>query len=92
MGRKGHGYGTGPIATPLAARWRAAERLVFEVQIPQAMNLYKATNGHAPKSHQEFMAQIIEFNRINLPELRPEERYQYDPETEQLMVVGAEKQ
>ena len=92
VGRKGHGYGTGPIATPLAARWRAAERLIFDAQIPHAMNLFKATNGRAPASHDEFMREIIKFNQINLPELREGEHYQYDPETEQLMVVGAREQ
>jgi hypothetical protein len=92
VGRKGHGYGTGLIATPLAARWRAAERLIFEAQIPHAMNLFKATNGRAPASHDEFMKEIIKFNQINLPELREGEHYQYDPETEQLMVVGAREQ
>lgn len=92
VGRKGHGYGTGPVATPLAARWRAAERLVFNVQIPQAMNLFKATNGRAPGSHEEFMKEIINANRIDLPELPEGERYQYDPEAEQLMVIGKEGQ
>ncbi len=92
VGRKGHGYGTGLIATPLAARWRAAERLIFEAQIPHAMNLFKATNGRAPASHDEFMREIIKFNQINLPELREGEHYQYDPETEQLMVVGVREQ
>ncbi|MDZ7617097.1 MAG: hypothetical protein U1E05_08840 [Patescibacteria group bacterium] len=92
VGRKGHGYGTGPIATPLATRWRAEERLIFDAQIPQAMNLFKATNGRAPKSHDEFIKEIIEFNQIRLPELPAGQRYQYDPQAEQLMVVGAQGQ
>lgn len=90
VGRKGHGYGTGPVATPLATRWRAAERLIFNVQIPQAMNLFKATHGRAPASHDEFMKEIINANQIRLPELRHGERYYYDPAAEQLMVVDAE--
>ncbi len=92
VGRKGHGYGTGPIATPLAARWRAAERLIFDVQIPKAMSLFKATNDRAPASHDEFMKEIIDFNQIRLPELREGERYQYDPKAEQLMVIGTKEQ
>lgn len=88
VGRKGHGYGTGPVATPLAARWRAAERLIFDVQIPHAMNLFKGAHGRAPDSHEEFMKEIIDSNQIDLPELREGERYQYDPATEQLTVVG----
>jgi hypothetical protein len=92
VGRKGHDYGTGPVATPLATRWRAAERLVFSVQIPQAMNLFKATHDRAPRTHDEFMKEIIKANQISLPELRPGERYYYDPAAEQLMVVDAEGQ
>ena len=87
VGRKGRGYGTGPIATPLAAHWSAAERIVFNVEIPHAMNLYKALNGRLPQSHDEFMREIIKNNRINLPALPQGQRYQYDPEQEQLMVV-----
>jgi hypothetical protein len=87
VGEKGRGYGTGPVATPLKARWAAAERMVFDVQIPQAMNLYKATHGDPPASHDQFMAEIIEKNQINLPELPQGERYHYDPERAQLMVV-----
>ncbi len=88
IGKKGHGYGTGPIGTPLAVRWRAAERLVFDVQIPHAMNLFKATNGRAPDSHEEFMKEIVELNRISLPELSEGQYYLYDPAREQLMVYG----
>jgi len=87
VGRKGRGYGIGPIATPLKARWTAAERITFDALIPKAMNLYKATHGKLPASHDEFMTEIIQKNQIDLPELPEGERYQYDPEKEQLMVV-----
>jgi hypothetical protein len=78
---KGEGYGPGPIATPISVYFRVPERLVFNVEIPQAMNLYKATHGHFPKTHEEFMQKIIAENAIALPELRsPQERYVYDAE------------
>jgi hypothetical protein len=86
VGAKGHGYGSGPIATPASVFFRARERLSFDIQIPQAMNLYKATEGHAPQSHEEFMEKIIKYNHIPLPELLPGYRYLYDPKQEQLMV------
>jgi len=50
------------------------------------MRLYKAMNGHAPKTHEEFMEKIIKENRIQLPELPPGHRYRYYPEQEELMV------
>ncbi|MCU0963169.1 MAG: hypothetical protein MUF48_24005 [Pirellulaceae bacterium] len=74
------------IVTPARALFRTRERVVFEVQIPHALQLYEATNGTKPKSHDEFMQQIVQFNQIQLPELPPGQRYVYDPETGELMV------
>jgi hypothetical protein len=74
------------IAEPARQYFRIRERVVFEVQIPHAMQLYQATEGQAPKSHDEFMQKIIQANSIKLPELPPGGRYIYDPGTEQLMV------
>jgi len=87
VGKKGRGYGKGFIATPAASLWAVKERLVFQVQIPQAMQLFKAGNDNkGPKSHDEFMEKIIKENSIKLPELPEGDRYMYDPKTEQLMV------
>ena len=76
----------GAIAQPAKTLFAVKEKAVFEIQIPHAMNLFKATNGNAPKSHEEFMSQIIKANRINLPELPAGKKYVYDPEQAQLMV------
>ena len=85
VGKKGRGYGAGMITTPVAAYFSIQERLAFD-QVAHAMDLYKATNDHAPKSHEEFMEKIIKENGIKLPQLPAGERYLYDPKTEQLMV------
>jgi hypothetical protein len=50
------------------------------------MQLYEATNGKKPTTHEEFMEQIIRANQIVLPELPAGQRYVYDPETGELMV------
>jgi hypothetical protein len=81
-------YNPGLITTPVSTYWRTQEATVFTIQIPKTMQLYKATYGHAPKSHEEFMQQIIQANMIKLPDLPAGERYVYDPKTEQLMVEG----
>jgi hypothetical protein len=86
VGKKGRGYGKGVVATPAASLFAVRERLVFEVQIPEAMKLFKATEDRAPKSHEEFMEKIIAANNIKLPELPDGDRYRYDPKTAQLMV------
>jgi hypothetical protein len=87
-GAKGRGYGEGMVATPVATYFFIKERLAYDIQIPHALNLYKATEGHAPKTHEEFMEKIIKFNHIKLPELPPGETYRYDPAQEKLMVLS----
>lgn len=86
VGAKGHGYGQGLVSTPAGAFFRTKERLAFDIQIKHAMNLFKAMENRAPKSHEEFMEKIIRANHIALPELPEGHRYVYDPKTEELMV------
>jgi hypothetical protein len=76
----------GMLVTPAKAYFSVRERVVFEIRLPDALNKYKALNGNGPKSHDEFMAQIIDANQIQLPELPAGQRYVYDPEKEELMV------
>lgn len=87
-GKKGHSYGSNMITAPAASLWRTKERIVFEIQIPEALKLYKNLNPkyEGPQSHEEFMEQIIKANHIKLPELPDRHRYVYDPEKEQLMI------
>lgn len=75
----------GVVATPAASLFAVRERMVFDVQIPEALKLFKAMEGRAPKDHDEFM-EILKANHIVLPELPEGDRYRYDPKTEQLMV------
>lgn len=86
VGEKGRNYGGGLITEPASQYWKAKERIAFNIQIPKAMQLFKLTNGSAPKSHDEFMEKIIEPGRIELPQLPPGRRYVYDPKSEKLMV------
>ncbi len=87
VGDKGRGYGAGPIATPISTYFRVRERIAFDIQIPHSMNLYKASEGRAPKTHEEFMEKIIKANQIHLPTLPEGQHYMYDPKQEQLMVI-----
>ena len=64
----------------------AQEKTVFEIQIPQAMDIFKALHGRAPKSHEEFMEKIVRENGIRLPELPDGQQYRYEPGTEQLKI------
>ncbi len=90
VGKKGRSLdnekGMPMLVVPARTLFRTRERLVFEVQIPQALSLYEATNGRGPKSHEQFMKEVIKPNHIQLPELPAGQRYVYDAQTKQLMV------
>lgn len=77
---KGQGYGGGLITEPISVYFKAPQMVAFRIQIPHAMNLYRAQYGHFPKTHEEFMEKIIKENGIQLPNLPPGARYVYDPQ------------
>jgi hypothetical protein len=75
------------LSAPAAAFFRTKEKIVFEIQIPQALNLYMAEKGRNPRNHEEFMRDIIDLNRIPLPKLPAGMIYQYDSEKGELWVI-----
>jgi hypothetical protein len=70
------------VATLFVAR----DRITFEIQIAGAMKNYKAVNGSAPKTQEEYMEKIIKEHGVKLPQLPAGERYVYIPEKEELFV------
>jgi hypothetical protein len=83
---KGDYGGPGIVTTPISTYFQIRERAVFDIQMPQAMQLYEATNGAKPKTQDEFMRNIIQANMIKLPELPAGHKYVYDPQKGELMV------
>lgn len=81
----------GILAAPVKAYFRTKERAVFEIQIPQMLNLYKALHGKSPQSHDEFMKEL-EANRIQLPKLPEGMRYIYKVDLEELWVEPIQSQ
>jgi len=79
VGAKGRDYGSGPVATPIATMFRTRQRLKF-LQVADTLNKYKAMNGHFPKSHEEFMKEIIKRYGFELPTLPRGHEYFYDAE------------
>jgi hypothetical protein len=88
VGVKGKDYGgPGFVTTPIEQYFRTGERIAFEVQIPNAMKLYKAAHDNkGPKTHEEFMEVIVKENGVSLPELPEGDEFLYDPKSEQLLV------
>jgi hypothetical protein len=90
VGAKGKSYGGGIITEPASQYWKLKEKIVFEISIPHAMNLFKATEGKGPKSNAEFMQKIVAENNIVLPDLPEGRSYKYEPSDETLYVVWQE--
>lgn len=82
---------SGLLVVPAQAFFRVEQRVVFQIQIPEAMKLFKATEGRFPESEQEFMTKIIAANNINLPKLPAGHRYIYDPQAGELKVERPRK-
>lgn len=75
----------GLLVTPAKAYFAVREKAVFQIQIPHAIQLYKAENP-IPLTFDEFKQNILDPNKIKLPQLPPGHSYEWDPEQEQLMV------
>lgn len=75
----------GILVTPAKAYFAVREKAVFQIAIPQAIQLYKAENP-IPLTFDEFKQNILDPNKIKLPQLPPGHTYEWDPEQEQLMV------
>jgi hypothetical protein len=78
-------YKPGLITTPISVYFRAQERILFD-QVKHALNLYKAEHGRVPRTHEDFMRDVIAANNLNLPELPEHYRYVFDLEKEELLV------
>jgi len=85
VGRRGRGYGGGMVTEPIRQYFRAQQRIQL-LLMEKAIRDYKTLHGRMPKTHDEFMKEIIRANAIRLPELPDGEEYIYDPEQEELMV------
>ena len=73
-------------AAPVSAFFKAKERIAFDIAVPQAVNLFQASEGRFPKSHEEFMEKIIKANRIELPKLPEGMTYRFHSDTGELWV------
>jgi hypothetical protein len=74
------------IAQPALTLFRAKEEIVFEVQIPSLLEIFRASEGRYPESHEEFMKKIIKENKVVLPKLPTGQIYMYNVEEHQLWV------
>ncbi len=88
VGAKGRDYGgPGFVTTPIETLFKAQDMITFQVQIPNAMKLYKAAHDNkGPSSQDEFMQVIVKEHGVELPPLPPGDVYWYDVKQEELLV------
>lgn len=79
------------VSGPAAAYFRTKEKIVFEIQIPHTLNAFVALKGRHPKSHEEYMTEIIG-TQIKLPKLPDGMVYRYHPDTQELWVESEKKE
>ena len=77
------------ISGPASALFNVKQKAVLEIQIPHALQLFQATEGRLPKSHEEFMEKIVTANNLVLPELPEGAVYKFDVEKGELWVYPA---
>lgn len=77
------------VSGPASVLLKAKEKIFFEIQLPQAMTLFQATHGRAPKSHEEFMQEVVT-NQVKMPQLPDGLRYRYRPDLAELWVEPIE--
>jgi len=77
------------IAGPAKAYFNIREKAVFDIQLPSQSNLFYASNGRNPKSHEEYMKEIV--GPIQLPKLPEGMVYKYHPDTNELWVEAEKK-
>ncbi len=74
------------ITGPASALMKVEQRAIFDIQIPHALNLFRASEGRFPNSHDEFMEKIVKANRLTLPELPAGAVYRFNTEKGELWV------
>lgn len=74
------------ITGPFSALANFKQKAALEMQVKPALNMFRATNGRFPNSHEEFMEQIVKVNRIQLPELPEGAVYHFNSEKGELWV------
>lgn len=75
--------GSGMLVTPLKAGIKA-EQDIKQITVDYALTLYNASEGRYPESHEEFMADIVEYNNIELEQLKEPYEHWYNAEVHEL--------
>ncbi|MEP3478942.1 MAG: hypothetical protein ABJZ55_06820 [Fuerstiella sp.] len=79
-----------PITGALEA-YGPLKQQISGLAVTQAVEMFRATEGRYPNSHEEFMSKIVAANGIRLPVPGNGLEYQYDVQNHSLVVVRLPK-
>lgn len=74
------------ISGPISTYFKVKEKIAFDLSVKPAIELFKASEGRFPKSHEEFMEKIIKANQIALPALPEGMTYRFHSDVGELWV------
>ncbi len=77
------------IVGPAKAFFNTKERIVFDIELPRSAQLFNALQGRDPKTHDEYMKEVV--GKIQLPKLPDGKVYKYHPDTNDLWVENERK-
>jgi len=77
---------SGPITLYGSAYTHIISR-VTQLNIKHAIDLFQAEHGRYPKDFDEFYNKIIKANHIRLPQLPPYQKYGYDADKHELIIL-----
>ncbi len=77
------------IVGPAQAYFKTKERIVFDIELPRSAQLFNALQGRDPKTHDEYMREVV--GKIQLPKLPDGKVYKYHPDTNDLWVENEPK-
>ena len=72
------------IAGPAKALFNTKEKIVFDIELPKSAQLFNALQGRDPKTHEEYMKEVV--GQIRLPKLPAGKVYRFHPDTNELWV------
>ena len=79
------------MAGPVKAYFNTREKIIWDIALPKSAQLFNALNGRDPKTHEEYMKEVVESAQIKLPELPAGMVYRYRPEINELWVEAEKK-
>ena len=79
------------MAGPVKAYFNAREKIIFDIALPKSAQLFNAINDRNPKTHEEYMKEVVESAQIKLPELPAGMVYRYRPDVNELWVEAEKK-